>query len=195
MVRAQAFTLEAVTASLLLVAAVVFALGATALTPLSASTASQHVENQQGALAAGTLDAAEANGTLAPTVLYWNDSGGRFHGASAEGYYPNSGPPTAFGARLNRTFADRSIAFNVNVLYVSGGEVRREPLVRLGTPSDNAVTATRRVTLTDDDVLRAPGGEPTDVPLSNASTFYAPDAAPSSPLYNVVRVEVVVWRM
>lgn len=194
--RAQAFTMEAVTASLLLLAAVVFALQTTALTPLSASTSNQYVHDQQAAVAAGVLDGAVANGTLRPALLYWNDTGGQFHRTGDDGTYHNGGPPTAFGRSLNRSFGSRSIAFNVNVLYVSSsGALRTEQLVRLGSPSDNAVRTTRTVTLTDDDVLYAPDGTPTDTTLANASTFYAPDAAPDSPVYNVVRVEVVVWRI
>jgi len=53
--RAQAHTLEAFAAAILLVAALTFALQATAVTPLSASTSNQHIENQQRAVATDLL--------------------------------------------------------------------------------------------------------------------------------------------
>lgn len=193
--RGQAFTLEAVAAALLLLASLLFALQATAVTPLSTSTANQQIQNQETGLATGVLDAAVANASVKPSLLYWNDSGGRFHGATDDGSYPNGGPPTEFGRMLNATFDNRSIAFNVNVLYLSAsGDPRTEPLVHLGTPSDDAVRTTRTVTLLDTDVLYDADETPTNTSVTEAATFYAPDAAPESPVYNVVRVEVIVWR-
>lgn len=193
--RGQAFTLESLAASLLLFAGVVFALQATVVTPQSASTAGEHVENQNTGLAAGTLDSAAANGTLRPTLLSWNGSGERFYGSPANDSFVDGGPPTAFGRTLDRTLGNRSVVFNVNLRYVAAnGSVRSKPLVHLGTPSDDAVRAARSVTLFDDDVLVDAAGRPTNTTLASSTTFYAPDAAPSSPVYNVVRVEVVAWR-
>lgn len=191
--RGQAFTLEAFTASLLLIGSIIFALQVTAVTPLTASTSSQHIENQQQQLASGLLDAAVSNESLRESVLHWNESADRFEGSDPdEGYYTTGGPPTAFGAMLNRTFRDRGLAFNVNVWYVRGsGTLRRERMVNFGTPSDNAVSARRTVVLYDNDTLTAT----TSTELSAASSFYASDISSGSGLYNVVRVEVIVWRM
>jgi hypothetical protein len=50
------------------------------------------------------------------------------------------------------------------------------------------------VTLYDDDVLYAADNTPTTHTLENSTTFYASDVSPG-PLYNVLEVEVVVWRM
>lgn len=193
--RGQAFTLEAIVAAMLLVGGLVFALHATAVTPLSASTSSQHIENQQLQVASGLLDSAVSNGSLRESVLYWNESGGVFYGVDEqEGTYTTGGPPDpAFGDMLNRTFRERGIAFNVNVWYVSSsGELRREQMVNFGSPSDNAVSARRTVTLFDDDRLSSPVS---NVSVSESDTFYAPDVASDSGVYNVLRVEVVVWRM
>ena len=73
-VRGQIYTLEAVIAAVLLVSSLVFALQVTAVTPLSASTSNQHIENQQRASASGVLTAAEEAGILQDAVLFWNDS-------------------------------------------------------------------------------------------------------------------------
>lgn len=193
MVRAQAYTLEAFTAALLLIGAILFAMEVTAVTPLTASTSSQHIENQQTELAAGLLDAADENGSLRAAVLRWNDSAGRFAGSSeSDGYYTTGGPPNTFGAMLNRTFRDEGLAFNVNVWYVTtSGSLRRERMVYFGTPSDHATSAIRTLTINDDDALTGPS----DGDVDSASSFYAPDFGSETGLYNVFKVEVVVWRM
>jgi hypothetical protein len=190
--RGQAFTLEAFTASLLLIGAITFALQVTAVTPLTASTSSQHIENQQQQLAAGLLDAAVSNESLKEAVLFWDESAGHFQGADPDdGYYSSGGPPTQFGKMLNRTFRDRGLAFNVNIWYVTTtDQLKREPLVNFGSPSDNAVSARRTVVLFDDDTLTSTSDEE----LPATTSFYANDVS-NSGVYNVIRVEVVVWRM
>jgi hypothetical protein len=193
--RAQAHTVEAFVAGIILLASVVFALQVTAVTPLTASTSSQHIENQQEAVATGILASAAANGTLEPTVLFVNNSTGRFHGDTFDGMYVSGGPPTAFGDTLNESFLDRGIAFNLYVHHATSERtMRRQTVVRMGGPSDNAISARRTVTLYDDDVLYAADGSKTTHTLADSGTFYAADQH-VGPLYNVVEVEVVVWRM
>lgn len=193
--RAQVFTLEAFLAAILLLGSLLFSLQMTAVTPMSASTSNEHVESQQGRLAAGVLDSAAANGSLRPTLVHWNDTNASFHGAGERGFYRGESPPTAFGRLLERVLGGHDVAYNVNVRYVNReGSLRRQELVRLGSPSDTVGVAVRAVTLYDDDAIRDADGDATDTTVSNASSFYAPDAAPNSTLYNVVRVEVVVWR-
>jgi hypothetical protein len=192
--RGQAYTLEAILAALVLIGSVAFALGATGVTPLSGTTASEEATDRLSGLVEGTLDAAAANGSLKPTVLYWNGSEERFHGAD-RAHYVSRAPPTAFGRLLARTLGDRSVAFNVNVYYVTAGGNRTvQPLVSHGTPGDDAVRATRAVGLSDDDRVRAADGTagPT---LTDAGGFYAPNAAPDGPVYNVVVVEVIAWHV
>ncbi|MFC6974726.1 hypothetical protein ACFQL1_08565 [Halomicroarcula sp. GCM10025709] len=96
---------------------------------------------------------------------------------------------------LERRLGDRNAAYNVGIAYVDAdGVIRERPLVRSGTPTDDAVRAAVTVTLYDDDPLLFANGTATDDTLGNTS-FYAPDASPSSHVYNVVRVEVVAWRV
>jgi len=192
--RAQAHTLEAVAASLILVSSLVFALQVTAVTPLTGSTSSQHIENQQAAAAEGALAAAAENGTLKPTLLHWNRSAGNWHGATADGYVQGP-PPTTFGETLDEMFLRRGIVFDLTLYYVdSNGDRRREAIVDLGEPSDHASVARRTVTLADDDPLREPDGSAANARLSNSS-YLVPDADPEQALYSVVEVELVVWRM
>lgn len=192
--RAQAFTLEAVASGLLLIASVLFALQVTAVTPLTGSTSSQHIENQQAEMADGLLASEAEKGALEPTLLHWNSSSSRFWGADKRGYQ-TGGPPTEFGETLNQSFRDDGIAFNVNLYYLRTDDRReRVPLVHFGAPSDHASTASRLVTLYDDDPMRDEDGNERDVTVEEAS-YFAPDIDPAGPLYNVVEVEVVVWRM
>jgi hypothetical protein len=197
--RAQAHTLEALTASLLLVAGLVFALQATAVTPLTASTSSQHIENQQASTAQGVLAAAQDRGELRTTLLYWNDTGTRHWGADYGGSYTQGGPPSppiAFGATLNETFLERGIAFDVNAYYVKSGQRRVHEIVDLGEPSDNAVVARTTVALFDDDPVLDADGDATETALGDtAGYFVGGDTAPDSGVYAVIELEVVVWRM
>ena len=190
--RAQAFTLEAIVASLLLVGGLMFALQATAVTPLSASTSSQHIENQQQSVAEGVLTTAAARDSLRVAVLFWDDGSTGFHGAS-EGFYIDDLPDNTFGDSLDRAFESRQIVVNVNVYYKEDDRQKRQRMVYRGEPSDNAVSASMPVTLSDDDVLYDSDGDPTPNPVS-AGNFYAPDAYPGSGVYNVLEVEVVAWR-
>lgn len=195
--RGQAFTLEGFSAALILVASIVFALQVTAVTPLTASTSSQHIENQQSGVARGMLDSTVRNETLQPALLYWNETSGTFYGSNAEGSYSLGGPPNLiFGNILNRTFRDRGIAVNVNIRYIAKSGTRRTvEMVRMGEPSDNGVTVRRLVTLYDSDVIYNEDGTQSSTTLEASSEFYAPDVSPNSPLYNVIVVEVITWRM
>lgn len=193
--RAQAFTIESVAATLLLVGTVIFLTQSAVVGPLTTSTSSQQLTEQQRGVAAGMLDAAVADGLVVPTLVYWDDLNETFHGAPDEGYYVGRAPSTAFGALLNETFDEREVAYNVNVYSVDEtGEPRRRPLVEQGSPSDDAVQVSRLVTLYDDDVLRDRTGAATNVTLASvADDFYLSDTQPGSAVYNVVRVEVTVW--
>ncbi len=191
--RGQAHTLEAIVAGLLLLSAVVYALQMTAVTPLSASTSSQHIENQQSSVARGVLAVAAERDALKPTLLYWNNASSEFHGSPDTGYYTSEPPDTTFGDMLERAFDDAAIAYNVDVRYLTtDGDVAREPMVHRGVPSDNAVRSARAVTLTDDDRLVDPDGS-RNMTVAESSTFYADDL--NGTVYNVVRVEVVAWRI
>ena len=196
--RGQAFTLEAFTAALLLVSGVIFALQATAVTPLSASTSNQHIQNQQRLAANDLLAAAEENGSLRDAVVYWNTTTEAPHNATNAGYYADGGPPMVFGEMLDRTFKDEQIAFNVYLGYWNGNETTDIPMVFMGSPSDNAVAASRALTLYNDTRLRDVDNNPTGTTVAQAAAageFYAPDAALGSPFFNIVEVRIVVWRM
>lgn len=199
--RGQAHTLEATIASLLMLSAIIFALQMTAVTPLSASTSSQHIENQQRATAEGVLATAAEEDALKPALLYWNTtlSPQRFHnGTEGQPYYAGGSqyPNHRFGRMLNRAFSANGIAYNVNLRF---GGASADPVryIYSGEPSDNAVAASQTVTIYDDDRIYYLDGTRNSTEVS--STNYAsrlgftPDS--SSTVHTTVRVEVVVWQI
>ncbi|ELZ31411.1 hypothetical protein C474_08917 [Halogeometricum pallidum JCM 14848] len=192
--RAQTFTLESVTAAVLLVGTVIFVTQVGGVTALTASTSSQQVTEAQYGVAVGVLDAATADGAVRATLLSWDPDDSSFHGTGDYRYAVDGEMPTAFGALLNESFADSGYTYNVNVVHVdpTTNEQRRVPVIRQGTPTDDAVRAVRTVTLYDDDVLLDSSGTETETTLTEASSFHVPDAV-DGPIYTVVRVEVVVW--
>ena len=195
--RGQGHTLEAVAAAFLLVASVSFALQMTAVTPLSASTSSQHLENQLRFTGSGVMASVEERGALSRAVRYWNQSNARFHDAPDGGYYTTDPPDTGFGRALNRTLDRRNIAYNVHLVYErASGDRAHKRLVYRGEPSDHAIRASRTVTVMDRDPLIDEDGTVNGTAtVSDASTYFLPDADPSGPVHNVVRVEVVAWRI
>ena len=195
--RAQVHTLEAIVGSLLLMTSVVFALQMTAVTPLSASTSSQHIENQQQASAEGVLASAAESGALRRAVLYWNETSGTFNNTTSESFYTVKAPPNEFGEKLERQFGERGIAYNVRVYYRTSSERTADQLmVNQGEPSDNAVMSARTVVITDDAHLYNSTGRRPDATVDDLDGDYMQnDAAKGSPVYTVARVEVVVWRI
>lgn len=192
--RGQSYTLEGIAASILVLTAVVFAIQATAVTPLSVSTASQHVENQERELAETTLAQATHNGTLRAAVLYWNPDNRTFVNATGNGYVGQT-PDNAFGRLLERVFSDEQIAVNVYVGFSTPTGLKRTTLVFQGNPSDNAVSVGRRLTLMDGDHLTGPHAGHTLNGTNATTAFYAPDMAPNGSVYNVLEVRIIAWRM
>jgi len=203
--RGQAHTLESVVAAVLLLTAVAFALQVTIVTPLSASTSSQHIEGQQRAVAQGVLADAAADGSLKDAVLYYNETEGQFHNADARGKYTQGPPDNRFGDKLARAFDEEGIAYNVNVYYRPSSDTAStsvREMIDQGTPSDNAVTATRTITLRNDDKILDENERPTQTSVNSSSNFYiSHGSTPSSGqdrrhgLYNTVKIEVVAWRI
>lgn len=191
--RGQVYTLEAIISALLVIGAIVFALQSTAITPLTSSTANERLETQQQTIADDVLRVAAEQGTLAPTILYWDTSNKEFIGVPTSDGFVSGGPPTEFGKQLNNTFKDKNIAFNVYLKHrtADNKDTKTETIVYQGQPSDNAVSAHQIVMLYDNMKLNDGSGRTIK---SVEDNLYIKDAA-SSGVYNVVEVRVVVWRM
>lgn len=188
--RGQVYTLEAFTAAVVLLASLAFALG---MVGGPAGTDGSAPTTQEAEVTDALLTQAIADGSLRRTLLYWNETFGKFHGAGSTGHYVARAPPTAFGDMLASTFENRSVVFEMTLVYATTDAVHRQPLVDRGNPGNGAQRISRRITLYDRDVLYAPDESPTDATLGNSS-FWMPDASPG-PVYGVVEVEVVVWQV
>lgn len=184
---------------MILLVGVGFAIQVTAVTPLSASTSSEHLENQLQSTGQGVLASTAASGDLKQAVLYWNASTQQFHGADNEDHYTTNLTENNFTSALQRTYDPRNVAYNVYVVYhTSNTETERKRMVFQGQPSDHAVSASRTVTLVDDDNLIDADGSENDTTVGETDGFYAPDAGNASEqrvVYNHVRVEVIAWRI
>ncbi|SNR51132.1 DUF7288 family protein [Halorubrum vacuolatum] len=202
--RGQAHTLEAFVAALLLVTGLIFATQATAVTPLSASTSNQHVENQGEIAAADLLATTKERGDLKQGLLAWNESDREFTGATNADHYSGLMPQDEhpLSDPLDEAFDSRQVAFNIDVYGpAEPGETReRQRLVNMGEPSDNAATAATRVTLYTDDRLFDPDGDDLDgayngTPLGESDAFFIEGEEDGQLLYAVVEVRITVWQL
>lgn len=207
--RGQIHTLEAFVAALLIVGALLFASQATAVTPLSASTSNQHIENQQRAMASDLLAITADNRTLHEAMTYWNasadgDDPSHFrHAAEPNRTHYTDVPPAGnpLRAPLIDAFEEGVHAYNIELVFrTPSGDTDSILMVRMGTPSDNAVTATETIVLFDDDPFSWESGNPTYENISEARNtseddFWAPDLDEEATLYTVVEVRITVWRM
>jgi hypothetical protein len=197
--RAQAHTLEAFVAALLLVAGLIFAAQATAVTPLSASTSNQHIENQHRALAQDLLSTTAEDGSLREAVVYWDADGG-FNPEGDRDYYTETPNDHPLSSALS-VFARNHLAYNIELVYRDGeGGTDEIRMVEMGSPSDNAVAATRSVVLFDSTELPPdeegePETEEEEPETLVEGDFYAPNVDEEGQLYNVVEVRIVVWRL
>ncbi|GAB6878570.1 hypothetical protein JCM17823_08440 [Halorubrum gandharaense] len=210
--RGQAHTLEAFVAALLLVAGLIFATQATAVTPLSASTSNQHIENQQAIGAQDVLTTTKERGDLQAALLLWDSEDGAF-------FHPEEGrsaPYTSVSdvrdweehgvddhpldATLTEAFDTRRVAFNVDVYYPDPDPeegMDQESMFDMGDPSDNAATASTRVALYMDDEFGPDGDRTLGEAIENGeSDFFAdPSGEGSDTLYTVVEVRITAWQM
>ena len=197
--RGQAHTLEGVVAGIVLLASLVFALQATTVTPLSASTSNEYIGTQLRGIAAGTLATGAETGSLKRMALNWDNANGKFAGAGGDGYYvrPPTAPPgqSDFIDSLQAAYAGQGVAYNIYVQYEDRpGSIERRQLLYQGAPSDNAVSASRTITIYNDDMFT---GTTTRVDDPSSTYFIRPnfDRSPGTPLFAVITVEVVVWRL
>ncbi len=195
--RGQIHSLEAVIAALLIVGGLLFASQATAVTPLSASTSNQHIENQQQTMANDLLAITAANGTLQEALLYWNVSESAFIDANAElGHYSGSPPPGhPLHDAFSQTFEGGLYAYNIELRTVDErGGFDSTQLIHMGTPSDNAVTATTTVTLYNFDTIDGDG--PRLDEMDGESEFWTdPHSNETASVYTTVEVRMTIWRM
>jgi hypothetical protein len=207
--RGQAFTLEGFIASTIILSAIVISLGATVATPTTGGSVGGAETSQLRGETADLLASLHAEGELVAAVRYWSSTEQRFYGARDESTgYGDDGPPSVlFDGAFEETFADRGYSYNVVFRYRGGNASdladgsRSLVFVSQGEPGADAVSAGYTVTLYDnmtlDQTVNDDGRElweyDQDPDDGTGGYFPIPDAAPNSPLYNVIEVRVTVW--
>lgn len=190
----QMHTLEAVTATMIMVSVIVFTVQATSLTPLTSSTANAHIEAQMQTMGQDMLNVLDhsSSGGVSPIrwdIISWNGEEYSWNGTSycsvnTNGYTLLNSSTVEM---LKEIAVPRGIAHNVLFTYIdSSGLPQGTAYIYNGDPSDNAVSVSKKVLLSNNDI-------------SNPVTFLAntgiPDADPSSDFYNIVDVRLTLWRM
>lgn len=202
--RAQIHTLEAFIGALLIVGALLFASQATAVTPLSASTSNQHIENQQQTMAEDLLTVTASDRSLQDALTFWNTSvehtPAHFAHTDPNQSTYSSLVDTQFNhpleGSLSSAFQDGVYAYNLELRFLdTDGTFETTDMIRMGTPSDNAVTATQTVILFEDDRIANGDEEGSQLGELPEDEFWAPDVDGSSSVYNVVEVRFTLWRM
>ena len=192
--KAQLHTLEGVGAATLLLLVIIYAIDATSMTPLTASTASVHVESELSVLGQdilSSLDYAEPgyNSKLKDDVLNWNGKEYLWNGTM----YLEDGNASAEN-RLTNYLTDvtsialvrQGIAHKVELTYLRLVNNETEPSVPeewiyAGVPSNNAIRVSRKIVLQNSDTINS--GNPIR------------DIDPQTNLYNIVEVKLTLWRM
>ncbi|MFP8952162.1 hypothetical protein ACLI4Z_04185 [Natrialbaceae archaeon A-arb3/5] len=194
--KGQIHAIEGIFAAIVLILSLVFALQVSAVTPMTESTSSQHIENQQKAVGQDLLQAGSENDSLKPVLTYWDLEQERYHDPDTDGIATaDLRTELEFGSELATTLTDRGIAFNLHVNYLEDGTIYSRTVVNQGEPSDHAVTATTMVTLYESDRFYDSDGSPTETTLAEGEDdFYIPNEG-SGPVYNVAEMELVIWRM
>jgi len=187
--KAQMHTLEGVAAATIMLLVIVYAIDATSMTPLTSSTANVHVETELQVLGQdilGALDYAEPgyNSMLKNDVLTWNGSEYIWSGTN----YTEKGGIVNLTNNLtnilNATLIGQGIAHNVEFTFLTnnGTSYSTERMIYNGDPSENAVIVSRKIVLQNTDFT-----PPASYPIH--------DIDPSTNLYNIVDVKLILWRM
>ncbi len=192
--HAQMHTLEAIMASLIMVAIIVYTVQATSLTPLTSSTANAHIEAQlqtmgQDMLNALSYSAYGHDSDLKTDILNWD---GKQYVWNGTAYSTIKSPiyelqSSSLARTLEFIAVRRGIAHNVYFSWVDEeGVTASRRYIYNGDPSNNAVVISKRVQLSNGDI-----GNVTDFETRTG----IPDADNSTDFYNIVNVKMALWRM
>lgn len=191
---AQMHTLEAIIAAMIMVGIIIFTVQATSLTPLTSSTANAHIEAQlqtmgQDMLSALSYSSYGQDSQLKEDVLNWDGDEYVWNGSAYQMFDSENKSlgKSSLADALLMVAVPRGIAHNVHFGWVDdNGVLRDRRYIYNGDPSDNAVIISKKVMLSDNDIV-------------NQSAFYAnttiPDADSSTEFYNIVDVRMTLWRM
>ena len=190
----QMHTLEAVTATMIMVSVIVFTVQATSLTPLTSSTANAHIEAQMQTMGQDMLNVLDhaSSGDTSPIrqdIISWNGeefswNGTAYCSVTTNGYTLLN---SSTAGVLKEIAVPRGIAHNVLFRYIdNSGLPQGTAYIYNGDPSDNAVSISRKVLLSNHDISD---------PVAFLANTGIPDADSSSDFYNIIDVRLTLWRM
>ncbi|WP_342303921.1 hypothetical protein [Methanolobus sp. ZRKC5] len=189
---AQLHTLEALMALMIVTGIIIFTVQATSLTPLTSSTANAHIEAQLQILAQDmltVLDHSQSghNSSLKEDILDWDGDEYAWNSIDYVSKNNNNLENSSTADLLESVIVSKGIAHNVQFAVINDARaVMTLDYIYNGEPSDNAVTVSRRVLLSNSDI-------------SNSSQFQyytgIADADTNTDFYNLIDVEITLWRM
>jgi hypothetical protein len=185
--KAQMHTLEGVAAATIMLLVIVYAIDATSMTPLTSSSANVHVETELQTLGQdilGALDYSEPgyNSELKSDIMNWNGSEYVWNGTAYNDSVDQSPLNNNLTNITKATLVTQGIAHNVEITFLDNSTLTSQYMIYNGDPSDNAVIVSRKIVLHDGDLK---------FPLNQTIN----DIDPSTNLYNIVDVKLILWRM
>lgn len=147
-------------------------------------------ENQMKSDANDVLSISEESGNLKDGLLYWDDSQGKFVNSGSDGTYVlvSSSHPLHESFRV---LQDRGFGISLGVQYqTASGVVEQKSIIQQGTPGEESATVETTIVIEDDDTLVGPDS---GTRVTDANTYFAPDASPESGTYNVLTVYLTIW--
>lgn len=199
--RGQAFTLEGIIGTLIVLVAVIFALQAVDVAPF-ADDARDEATDSLRVQVDDMLAAAADRGALRHALTCVDGRGDVDRNVAN----PDQ-PVTDLGVLLNQTLSQSGNQFIVAVEYREdgggGSTFERERLYPAGegSPPDAAVSVTRQVVIHESDPIYRTEGfdcvpDPGGQTVGNTSNLYVgthPDVSDADPVHNVVRIRVIAW--
>jgi hypothetical protein len=188
--KAQLHTLEGVAAATILLLVIIYAIDATSMTPLTSSTSNVHVESELRALGQdilNTMDYAEPgyNSNLKNDIITWDGGTYIWSGSSYVIKDGSNSLNNNLTAILNTTLIKQGIAHDVELTYLENSTLlpNNRNMIYNGDPSTSAVIVSRKIVLQD-----------TEAPSNSNNPIYKKDIDPSTSLYNIVEVKLILWR-
>lgn len=188
--NAQLHTLEGVAAATLLLMVIIYAIDATSITPLTASTANLHIESEVQMLGQdmlNTLDYAEPrnNSELKNFIINWNGNQYVWSGNAYDSGGEKLDNNITIIKIFNNTLIKQGIAHNMEVIYLEEVDNFTRPsspaiMIYNGEASNNGVIVSRKIVLHDTDNTNSAN------PIKDIDT--------STNLYNIVDIRLILWR-
>lgn len=195
--KGQMHTFEAIVAAIIIIGGMLFVVQATALTPLTSSTASVYIETQLQTMGQDTLSAlANSKGNrdsdLKQDILNWDGhtyiwSGYTYRSASNSSNELDMDNSSLASAML-QVAVPRGIAHNIEFISLDqNNEMVKKVYIYSGDPSNNAVTISKPVVINESDIL--------EDHIEEFARIAGIENYSDSNYYNTVNVRLTLWRM